>query len=103
MEQDFFVFDPSRSQLVGRRTRRVIRLGDQMQVQVEKVDAYKRQVDFRVVSFGQAGVTPPPARGRKPDREQPRTKEQRHGRPPGGEKQGSKPHRGQRAGRGRFR
>lgn len=28
VEDDFFVFDPAHSQLVGRRTRRVIRLGD---------------------------------------------------------------------------
>jgi ribonuclease R len=49
VEDDFFIFDPARSQLVGRRTRRVIKVGDQVQVQVDKVDTFKKQVDFRLV------------------------------------------------------
>ncbi len=48
VEDDFFVFEPTRSQLVGRRTRRVIRLGDKVTVQVAKVDGFKKQVDFRL-------------------------------------------------------
>jgi ribonuclease R len=48
LEDDFFQFDHGRNQLVGRRTRRVIRLGDQMEVQVHKVDRFKKQVDFRL-------------------------------------------------------
>jgi ribonuclease R len=47
---DFFVFDPERNQLIGRRTRRIIKIGDRMVVQVEKVDSYKKQVDFRLVA-----------------------------------------------------
>lgn len=45
---DFFVFEPARNHLVGRRTRRIIRLGDRVTVQVAKVDAFKKQVDFRL-------------------------------------------------------
>ncbi|HEU5068800.1 MAG TPA: ribonuclease R [Verrucomicrobiae bacterium] len=48
VEDDFFVFDQRRNQLVGRRTRRVIRLGDKVTVQVAKVDRFKKQVDFRL-------------------------------------------------------
>ena len=48
LEDDFYVFDSERSQLVGRRNRRVIRLGDKMQVQIYKVDSFKKQVDFRL-------------------------------------------------------
>lgn len=48
MSDDFFEFDPRRNQLAGRRTRRVIRLGDRVEVQVAKVDTFKRQVDFRL-------------------------------------------------------
>jgi ribonuclease R len=48
MQDDFYVFDSERNQLVGRRTRRVIRLGDKVSVQVQKVDAFKKQVDFRI-------------------------------------------------------
>jgi ribonuclease R len=48
MEDDFYVFDEARNQLVGRRTRRMIRLGDKLTVQVAKVDTFKKQVDFRL-------------------------------------------------------
>src|SRR6185503_8493413 len=48
IEDDFYVFDAERAQLIGRRNRRVIRLGDKVQVQVAKVDSFKKQVDFRL-------------------------------------------------------
>jgi ribonuclease R len=48
MEDDFYVFDAARNQLVGRRTRRVIQLGEKLSVQVAKVDTFKKQVDFRL-------------------------------------------------------
>jgi ribonuclease R len=51
---DFYNFDSTRNQLIGRRTRRVIRLGDKLEVQAAKVDTFKRQVDFRLA--GQAGT-----------------------------------------------
>lgn len=54
VEDDFYIFDPARNHLVGRRSRRVIRLGDQVTVEVGKVDSYKKQVDFRLApSFRQ--------------------------------------------------
>ena len=46
IEDDFYVFDDRRRNLVGRRTRRMIRLGDRLTVQVAKVDSFKKQVDF---------------------------------------------------------
>ena len=46
IQDDFYVFDAARSNLVGRRTRRVIKLGDRLTVQVAKVDSFKKQVDF---------------------------------------------------------
>jgi ribonuclease R len=49
MQDDFYVFDPVRNQLIGRRSRRMIRLGDKVTVQVAKVDTFKKQVDFRLV------------------------------------------------------
>ncbi len=45
---DFYVFDPARHLVVGRRTRRVIKLGDRVEVQVARVDRFKKQVDFRL-------------------------------------------------------
>ncbi|HXF09197.1 MAG TPA: ribonuclease R, partial [Desulfuromonadaceae bacterium] len=48
LADDFYLFDESRGHLVGRRTRRMIRLGDKVQVQVARVDSFKKQVDFRL-------------------------------------------------------
>ena len=38
LADDFYVFDTQRNHLIGRRTRRVIKLGDKVEVQVAKVD-----------------------------------------------------------------
>jgi ribonuclease R len=48
LEDDFYVLDTSRLQVVGRRTRRVIKLGDRLEVQIAKVDRFKKRVDFRL-------------------------------------------------------
>jgi ribonuclease R len=50
LNDDFYQLDQRRAQLVGRRTRRVIKLGDRVEVQVAKVDTFKRQVDFKIRS-----------------------------------------------------
>ena len=49
----------ARNLLVGRRTRRVIRLGDKVTVQVAKVDSFKKQVDFRLAQTARAQLRPP--------------------------------------------
>jgi len=50
LSDDFYQFDARRGQLVGRRTKRVFKLGDRAAVQVAKVDTFKRQVDFKLAS-----------------------------------------------------
>ncbi|HTR43673.1 MAG TPA: ribonuclease R [Pseudomonadales bacterium] len=50
MEDDFYIYDEERNQLIGRRTRRMIRLGDKLEVQVATVDTAKKQVDFRLAA-----------------------------------------------------
>jgi ribonuclease R len=60
--EDFFVFMPEKSQLVGRRTRKVIRLGDNMRVQVARVNSVKKQVDFRLAGGSRSGVKGPEMR-----------------------------------------
>ncbi len=83
IEDDFFVFDGLRSQLVGRRTRRVIRLGDNLQVQVAKVDIFKKQVDFQLVSEHKHGQRPPPGKRPPPSsqhRKQSHSRSERQGR-----------------------
>ncbi len=57
VSDDFYQFDATRGQLVGRRTRRVFKLGDKIEVQVAKVDTFKKQVDFKL-----AGMTDDRAR-----------------------------------------
>ncbi len=54
MTDDFYAFDPVRLQVVGRRLRRVIKLGDRIEVEIAKVDRFKKQVDFRLAGSGQA-------------------------------------------------
>jgi ribonuclease R len=63
MEDDFYIFDAARNQLVGRRTRRMIRLGDKLTVQVAKVDTFKKQVDFRLAEDPKPAARPAVGRG----------------------------------------
>jgi len=48
MQDDFYIFEPARNHLIGRRTRRIIRLGDKVEVQVARVNSFKKQVDFEL-------------------------------------------------------
>jgi ribonuclease R len=72
IEDDFFIFDEARNLLTGRRTRRVIRLGDKVSVQVSKVDTFKKQVDFRLARTAPEGGKKAPVddrvRGQRRDR-----------------------------------
>jgi ribonuclease R len=65
IQDDFFVFEPDRNHLIGRRTRRIIKLGDKIDVQVYKIDSVKKQVDFELVKAAKGptrGPFPPPTR-----------------------------------------
>lgn len=55
LEDDFYEFDPTRVRVIGRRGGRVIGLGDQLDVQVDKVDRYQKEVDFRLVTKKDGG------------------------------------------------
>jgi ribonuclease R len=48
LDDDFYIFDSARRNIVGRRTRRMIRLGDNLEVQIFRVNSFKKQVDFRL-------------------------------------------------------
>jgi ribonuclease R len=52
LDDDFYQFETRSGQLVGRRTRRIFKLGDRIEVQVAKVDRFKRQVDFKLIGQG---------------------------------------------------
>jgi ribonuclease R len=43
---DFYTFDQARQRFVGRRTRKTFQAGDELQVIVARVDAFKQQLDF---------------------------------------------------------
>jgi ribonuclease R len=50
LEDDFFAFDAVRRRLVGRTRKRVYQAGDHLWVRVARVDRFKQQIDFTVVS-----------------------------------------------------
>jgi ribonuclease R len=56
LSDDFYLFEPARRQLVGRRTRKRFSIGDEVRVFVVRVDQFKRQVDFAIASEAPAKV-----------------------------------------------
>jgi ribonuclease R len=48
LTDDFYVFEPARRQLIGRRSRKRFSIGDDLSVFVARVDIFKRQVDFAI-------------------------------------------------------
>ena len=74
LQDDFYAFDAVRLQVVGRRHRRVIKLGDRVEVQVARVDRFKKQVDFRLAQPSRPAqpgrATPLPRSDRRPSQYQ---------------------------------
>ncbi|PYK52052.1 MAG: ribonuclease R [Verrucomicrobia bacterium] len=54
LTDDFYSFEPARRQLIGRRSRRRFKIGDEVSVFVARVDTFKRQVDFTIALPSQA-------------------------------------------------
>src|SRR5213596_2088824 len=54
LTDDFYVFEPGRRQLIGRRSRKRFQVGDNLSVFVSRVDAFKRQVDFAIALTSEA-------------------------------------------------
>lgn len=50
LTDDFYAFESARRQLIGRRSRKRFRVGDEVSVFVARVDLFKRQVDFAIAS-----------------------------------------------------
>jgi ribonuclease R len=48
LTDDFYMFEPARRQIIGRRSRKRFRVGDKLSVYVARVDVFKRQVDFAI-------------------------------------------------------
>lgn len=49
MMDDYYNFDEKNIMLVGRRTGKVYRLGDEVIVKVSNVDTDKQEIDFRIL------------------------------------------------------
>ena len=60
---DFYVFEPARRQLIGRRSRKRFSVGDELSVFVVRVDAFKRQVDFAIALASEASKKTRRSRG----------------------------------------
>src|SRR5213594_3368961 len=58
LTDDFYLFEPARRQLTGRRSRKRFKIGDEVSVFVARVDAFKRQVDFAIALASEARRTP---------------------------------------------
>ena len=77
LTDDFYEFDEARGQLTGRRHRRVFRLGDKVEVQIARVDSFKKQVDFRLAREERKAIDDRGARFRPPQRSQQRFDDRR--------------------------
>ena len=47
LDGDFYILDPARGRLVGRRSKKIYQVGDEIEVIVARVDMFKQQVDFQ--------------------------------------------------------
>lgn len=50
LPSDYYHFEAAKQRLIGERTRRVFKLGDEVQVRVVRVDLDERKIDFELVS-----------------------------------------------------
>src|SRR5215472_11189012 len=58
LTDDFYVFEPAPRQLIGRRSRKRFKIGDDLSVFVARVDVFKRQVDFAIAPAAEKSKAP---------------------------------------------
>ena len=51
LEDDFYRFDAAQRRLIGRRTNKRYKVGDQIKVFVARVDTFKQQIDFAIADL----------------------------------------------------
>jgi len=54
LTDDFYLFEPARRQLIGRRSRKRFSVGDEVSVFVARIDVFKRQIDFAIALDSEA-------------------------------------------------
>jgi ribonuclease R len=72
LDDDFYHPNAEGTALIGRRKKRTYSLGQYIMVQVERVDRFKRQIDFRVVLSDERGADKKPGKpfkGRRSEKE----------------------------------
>ena len=65
LPDDYYYFDDASHSLIGQRTKRRFRLGDQVKVKAVRVDMQRRQLDFRVLEMLKPRGKEPPRRVKK--------------------------------------
>jgi ribonuclease R len=50
LDHDFFVFDPARQRITGRRSKLSFAVGDRVIVRVARVDSFRQRIDFGFVA-----------------------------------------------------
>lgn len=48
MDDDYYVYDEDNLMLIGERTKKIYRIGDEITIRVDKVDISRREVDFKI-------------------------------------------------------
>ncbi len=51
LKDDFYIYNKKKHNLLGRRTKKILQLGDLVEVIIKKVDINKRQIDLEMISF----------------------------------------------------
>lgn len=52
---DFFNYDERNRRIVGNRSKKTYKVGDALQVQVEKIDPFRQQIDFKLAGSPEGG------------------------------------------------
>ncbi len=83
LEDDFYILNNDSTAITGRRSRKSYTLGQTIEVQVERIDRFKRQIDFRIVGTSANGK---PGRknksNRRPKNQPPKGKARTHKKKP---------------------
>lgn len=69
LRDDLYFLTPDGSALKGRRRKQSYEVGQKVQVVTERVDRFKRQIDFRIADVQASGRAQKPAKGKKGGRE----------------------------------
>jgi ribonuclease R len=79
LTDDFYVLTQDGTSLIGRRTKREYRAGDKVKVTVDRVDRFKRMLDFRIVPSDTKGAPAAAAPGDSHGNQQPQQQQRREG------------------------